>query len=81
MLELTHYSVITTILITVCLKFLFTYFYRFGFHWPPFYTISHLHLHAISPINSMAWYFRYIGFNPQCSLIFVDVSSNFKKLL
>ncbi|XP_050526765.1 adenosine 5'-monophosphoramidase HINT3-like [Daktulosphaira vitifoliae] len=47
---------------------------RFGFHWPPFYTVGHLHLHAISPVNSMAWYFRYIGFNPHCSLIFVDIN-------
>lgn len=31
---------------------------RFGFHWPPFCTISHLHMHAISPedqIKTLYW--------------------------
>ncbi|XP_033208922.1 histidine triad nucleotide-binding protein 3-like [Belonocnema kinseyi] len=26
---------------------------RTGFHWPPFNTVNHLHLHVISPIESM----------------------------
>ncbi|XP_046398633.1 adenosine 5'-monophosphoramidase HINT3-like [Ischnura elegans] len=26
---------------------------RFGFHWPPFHTVSHLHMHAISPASKM----------------------------
>ncbi|KAF4532874.1 hypothetical protein B566_EDAN001477 [Ephemera danica] len=26
---------------------------RFGFHWPPFHSVSHLHMHAISPASSM----------------------------
>ncbi|XP_052214560.1 adenosine 5'-monophosphoramidase HINT3-like isoform X2 [Dreissena polymorpha] len=28
---------------------------RLGFHWPPFHTISHLHLHVISSTNQMGW--------------------------
>lgn len=27
---------------------------RLGFHWPPFNTIQHLHLHAISPVSEMS---------------------------
>ncbi|XP_050438465.1 adenosine 5'-monophosphoramidase HINT3-like [Adelges cooleyi] len=47
---------------------------RFGFHWPPFYSVGHLHLHAISPVSSMAWYCRYIQFNTTMSFCFVDVN-------
>ncbi|RUS71194.1 hypothetical protein EGW08_021046 [Elysia chlorotica] len=28
---------------------------RLGFHWPPFNTVSHLHLHVICPASSMGW--------------------------
>ena len=28
-----------------------------GFHWP-FYTVGHLHLHAISPTNQMSFFQR-----------------------
>ncbi|KAK7476699.1 hypothetical protein BaRGS_00032097 [Batillaria attramentaria] len=28
---------------------------RMGFHWPPFHTVSHLHLHVISPQREMGW--------------------------
>ena len=28
---------------------------RLGFHWPPFNTISHLHLHVIYPASRMGW--------------------------
>ncbi|KAL2714736.1 histidine triad nucleotide-binding protein 3-like, partial [Vespula squamosa] len=27
---------------------------RTGFHWPPFNTVNHLHLHVISPIENMS---------------------------
>ncbi|XP_014288271.1 adenosine 5'-monophosphoramidase HINT3 isoform X2 [Halyomorpha halys] len=28
---------------------------RLGFHWPPFNTIAHLHLHAIAPVDKMSF--------------------------
>ncbi|KZC13539.1 Histidine triad nucleotide-binding protein 3 [Dufourea novaeangliae] len=28
---------------------------RTGFHWPPFNTVDHLHLHVISPIENMSF--------------------------
>ncbi|KAK3089877.1 hypothetical protein FSP39_007277 [Pinctada imbricata] len=28
---------------------------RFGFHWPPFTSVQHLHLHAISPTTEMGF--------------------------
>ncbi|XP_053972763.1 adenosine 5'-monophosphoramidase HINT3-like [Hylaeus volcanicus] len=28
---------------------------RTGFHWPPFNTVDHLHLHVISPIEDMTF--------------------------
>ena len=31
---------------------------RLGFHWPPFHTIAHLHLHVISPQSQMGWIAR-----------------------
>ncbi|KAK7099282.1 hypothetical protein V1264_003442 [Littorina saxatilis] len=31
---------------------------RLGFHWPPFHTIAHLHLHVISPQAEMGWIAR-----------------------
>ena len=33
---------------------------RYGFHWPPFHTIAHLHLHVISPASSLGWLQRMI---------------------
>ena len=31
---------------------------RLGFHWPPFHTVAHLHLHVISPQAQMGWIAR-----------------------
>lgn len=28
---------------------------RTGFHWPPFNTVNHLHLHVISPVEAMGF--------------------------
>ncbi|RZF38264.1 hypothetical protein LSTR_LSTR008987 [Laodelphax striatellus] len=44
---------------------------RFGFHWPPFHTVSHLHMHAISPASEMGMIGRMI-FRPD-SLWFVSI--------
>ncbi|XP_041366774.1 histidine triad nucleotide-binding protein 3-like [Gigantopelta aegis] len=44
---------------------------RMGFHWPPFHTVSHLHLHVISAQNEMGWIARLI-FKPN-SFWFVTV--------
>lgn len=33
---------------------------RMGFHWPPFNSISHLHLHLIYPVSQMSWISRII---------------------
>ena len=33
---------------------------RLGFHWPPFTSISHLHLHVISPVQTMGWIASFI---------------------
>ncbi|XP_012269269.2 adenosine 5'-monophosphoramidase HINT3-like [Athalia rosae] len=44
---------------------------RTGFHWPPFTSINHLHLHLISPVENMSFISRLI-FRPN-SLWFVSV--------
>ncbi|KAI4484111.1 PREDICTED: histidine triad nucleotide-binding protein 3-like [Polistes canadensis] len=36
---------------------------RTGFHWPPFNTVHHLHLHVISPIENLSFIKRAM-FNP-----------------
>ncbi|XP_032662615.1 histidine triad nucleotide-binding protein 3-like [Odontomachus brunneus] len=37
---------------------------RTGFHWPPFNTVNHLHLHVISPIEQMNLLGK-VMFNPK----------------
>lgn len=32
----------------------------FGFHWPPFATIAHLHMHGIAPSSKMGFLQRWI---------------------
>ena len=49
---------------------------RTGFHWPPFNTVNHLHLHVISPIEDMGTLHR-IMFKPD-SYWFVSVRRSFK---
>lgn len=34
---------------------------RFGFHWPPFCTVHHLHLHAISPDDGIKTFYWLTG--------------------
>ena len=33
---------------------------RFGFHWPPFNSVQHLHLHVISPVSEMGFIARHV---------------------
>ena len=33
---------------------------RLGFHWPPFYSVAHLHLHVIHPVSEMSWVARIV---------------------
>ncbi|XP_065843266.1 adenosine 5'-monophosphoramidase HINT3-like [Oscarella lobularis] len=42
---------------------------RYGFHWPPFNTVQHLHLHAIYPPDQMGFFSR-LAYRPN-SLWFV----------
>eukprot|EP01134_Creolimax_fragrantissima_P008572 CFRG8572T1 len=35
-----------------------------GFHWPPFNSIDHLHLHVIGPRETMSFGARFLEFNP-----------------
>jgi hypothetical protein len=46
---------------------------RTGFHWPPFTTVGHLHLHIISPVENMS-FIKNLMFKPN-SLWFVSVST------
>lgn len=39
---------------------------RFGFHWPPFCSVNHLHLHAISPDDRIKLRFRLTGVFSLC---------------
>ena len=47
---------------------------RTGFHWPPFTTVNHLHLHVISPVQTMSFK-KNMMFKPN-SFWFVSVSLN-----
>lgn len=50
----------------------------FGFHWPPFTSIKHLHMHAIAPASEMGFLSRLI-FRPS-SFWFRTVSGSLFKL-
>lgn len=43
---------------------------RMGFHWPPFTSVKHLHLHVISPVSEMSFFNRHIVYRPN-SFVFV----------
>ena len=37
---------------------------RTGFHWPPFTSVNHLHLHVISPTSSLGFFSRNVMYKP-----------------
>ena len=43
---------------------------RMGFHWPPFTSVKHLHLHVISPVSEMSFLNKHLIYRPN-SLAFV----------
>ncbi|KAJ8686858.1 hypothetical protein QAD02_022652 [Eretmocerus hayati] len=53
---------------------------RTGFHWPPFTTVNHIHLHLISPVENMSFIKRMM-FKPNSSwFVSTDyVKSRFKE--
>jgi hypothetical protein len=69
--EQTHTQFKSTNILSLFINLFFNYD-RFGFHYPPFNSIHHLHLHAISPASSMSFVSRLI-FRPD-SWWFVSVS-------
>lgn len=45
---------------------------RFGFHWPPFQSIEHLHLHALGPLSSMSFLSKRMVFRHNYPFVTVD---------
>ncbi|KFM80159.1 Histidine triad nucleotide-binding protein 3, partial [Stegodyphus mimosarum] len=51
---------------------------RMGFHWPPFNTVQHLHLHVIASVNEMGFFSKLI-FKPD-SYWFITASTFIERL-
>uniref|UniRef100_T1GFH8 HIT domain-containing protein n=1 Tax=Megaselia scalaris TaxID=36166 RepID=T1GFH8_MEGSC len=52
----------------------------YGFHWPPFISVKHLHMHAMAPASGMAFKSRMI-FRPNSLWFATDVGDHNKELL
>lgn len=52
---------------------------RTGFHWPPFSSVAHLHLHVLAPVSQMGFTKKHILFRKD-SMAFVTVEWALKYL-
>jgi diadenosine tetraphosphate (Ap4A) HIT family hydrolase len=37
---------------------------RLGFHWPPFHSIEHLHMHCLAPVSNMGFFNKMVHYRP-----------------
>ena len=52
---------------------------RLGFHWPPFQSIEHLHMHVLSPVSSMSFLSRRVVFRHNYPLVTLNWAQDYLK--